>query len=69
MGEIEVIIILSFVSSGVGAFIWRNMGYGLMDEIYPSEKTGRTLKGAVYGFIFVWILYGTLHLLNWAIKL
>jgi hypothetical protein len=69
MGEVEAIIILSFVSAGVGALIWRSMDLGLMDEIYPSEKTGRTLKGAFYGFIFIWILYGILRLLSWAINI
>lgn len=69
MGEIIATIILSLLSAGVGALIWRNMGLGLMDEINPSEKTGRTLQGVIYGFIFVWALYGIIHLLNWAVNL
>jgi UPF0716 family protein affecting phage T7 exclusion len=69
MSEIVATIILSLLSAGVGALIWREMGLGLMDEINPDEKTGRTLKGAIYGFIFVWGLYGIIHLLNWAVNL
>jgi UPF0716 family protein affecting phage T7 exclusion len=69
MSEIVATIILSLLSSGVGALIWRNMGLGLMDEINPDEKAGRTLQGAIYGFIFVWGLYGIIHLLNWVVNL